>query len=187
MELPQIVLSPRAKKILIWTGYPAFALLVMVITLFAALPRDRIKDKLEIGLSGDPMSGSPMALGVDVTIGDLGLSLLTGLGLRASDIVVRTRPVDTNIKPARYLIEDVSIKTGLFGLMFRRPTYTVKAHALSGELKAKIGMSPAEQSIFVATRGRSRHRVTRRSGSGRATVWKVQNQGRLVFDVLRSS
>ncbi len=153
MDLPQIVLTPRAKKILIWTGYPAFALLVMVIALFASLPRDRIKDKLETGFSGDPMSGSPMALGVDVTIGDLGLSLLTGLGLRASDIVVRTRPADPNVKPARYLIDDVSIKTGIFGLMFRRPSYTVKAHALSGELKAKIGMSPAEQSIFVDAHG----------------------------------
>jgi type II secretion system protein N len=149
MELPQIALSPRLKKILIWSGYPTFALFVVVVTIFASLPRDRIKDKLETGLSADPMSGAPMALGVDVTIGELGLNLLTGLGLSASDIVVRTRPLDQNIKPARYLIEDVSLKVGLFGLMFGRPTYTVRAHALQGELKAKIGMSPAQQTIFI--------------------------------------
>jgi type II secretion system protein N len=145
----EIVIPQRIRRILVWVGYPLFALLVASIALFASIPRERVKDKIETTLSADPMSGAPGAIGADVTIGDLGLTLFTGLGVVANDVVVRTRPTLPEQKPARYIIDQVRVKVGLFGLMFNRPTYKIRAHAFDGDLKAAIGMSPSVQTIEI--------------------------------------
>jgi hypothetical protein len=118
INLPHIEIPPRFRKPLIWAGWPLFFLAVMMITLFASLPRDRVKDRIEATLAQDPMSGQPGALGADVTIGDLGLTLFTGAGIKAKDVVIRTRPPNPNDKPARYIVDDVTVRAGLLGLLF---------------------------------------------------------------------
>jgi type II secretion system protein N len=148
-----IAIPPRLRQALRYAGYPAFALAVALSTLFATLPRDRIKDKLESTLSADPMSGTPGALGMEVSIGDLGLTLFTGAGLSGKNIVLRSRPVRTGEKPARYVIDDATVHVGLFGLLFNRPSYSFKAHLLSGTVRGALGLSPAEQDIDIDADG----------------------------------
>ena len=148
-----LVIPPKLRKPLIWAGYPLFAVTVMLVTMFFTLPRDRVKYRIESVLSADPMSGQPGAINMDVTIGDLSLTLFTGAGIKAKDVVLRTRPVDTNIKPARYLIDDVTVKMGLFGLLFNRPSYSFKAHALSGTVSGQFALSPSEERIKIEAEG----------------------------------
>ena len=62
-----------------------------------SVPRERVKDRLETALSADVTTGQPLAIGMDVDIGDVdSLKLFTGLGFKASDIVLRTRPITPN-------------------------------------------------------------------------------------------
>jgi type II secretion system protein N len=133
-----IDLTPRQRRILTWTGYPLFALLVALITFYSSVPRERVKDKLEMALSADVSSGQPLAIGMDVQIGELSTTLFTGVGFKAQDIVLRTRPIAQGEKPARYIIDDVRVRLGLFSTMFGRPAYSFTAHALSGTVKGKV-------------------------------------------------
>jgi type II secretion system protein N len=143
----------RFRKPLMWAGWVFFALGVSLITVFASLPRDRIKDRIETVLSADPSSMQPGALGMDVQIGDLSLTLFTGAGLRAKDVVLRTRPLKEGDKPARYLVDDLTVHVGLLGLLFNRPTYKFKAHGLSGSVTGEISISPSEQRIKIDADG----------------------------------
>jgi type II secretion system protein N len=148
-----LVIPPKLKKPLIWVGYPLFAIVVMTMTMFLTIPSDRVKFRIESVLSADPMSGAPGAINMDVSIGDLSLTLFTGAGIKAKDIVLYTRPVDVNVKPARYLINDVTFHVGLLGLLFNRPTYSFKAHALSGTVSGQFALSPSEERIKIEADG----------------------------------
>jgi type II secretion system protein N len=130
-------LTPRQKQLLAWSGYPLFALVVAMLMFLTSVPRERVKDRLEAALSADVSSGQPMAIGMDVTIGDFDLTMLTGLGFKASDIVLRSRPINVAEKPTRYLIDDLRIRLGLFSTLFGKPSYSFKAHALSGEVSGQ--------------------------------------------------
>ncbi len=147
------VIPARLRRPLIWAGYPAFALAVALVTVYLSIPRDKVKDRLESTLSADPMTGAPGAIGMDVTIGDLGLTLFTGAGVKLKDVVLRSRPMNPTDKPARYLIDDATIHVGLIGLLFNRPTYSFKAHGLSGTVTGEISFSPSEQRIKIEASG----------------------------------
>jgi type II secretion system protein N len=141
IAIPEI--PPRVKKYLTWAGYPLFAIAVVMITIFATLPRDRIKDKIETALS------APEGIGMDVTVGDVGLMLFTGAGIKATDVVLRSRPMQQDVKPARYVIDDIKLRVGLLGLLFRHPTYRFKAHTMQGELRGAISASSSQEDITL--------------------------------------
>ena len=155
--LPEIKLSPRWSRVLRVAGYALFAIVVAVTTLYVTLPRERIKEKIEATLSADPSTalaqGNLAAIGMNVDIGELGLTLLTGPGLNAERIELRSRPVNPNDKPARYVIDDAKVKVGLLGAMFGRPTYRFTAHGFDGEVSGAITMAPSEQTIRIDVKG----------------------------------
>ncbi len=130
--------TPRQRRWAAWVGYPLFALFMALMAFYWSVPRDRVKDRLETALSADVTSGQPLAIGMDVQIGELTMKLFTGLGFRATDIVLRTRPINVGEKPARYVIDDVRVRLGLFAMMFGRPSYSFVAHALSGTVEGNI-------------------------------------------------
>jgi type II secretion system protein N len=150
-QLPQI--PPHLRRPARNVGWVLFTIVIALVTMYASLPRDRIKDRIEATLSADPMSGRPGALGMDATIGDLSLTLFTGAGLKARDVVLRSRPVNPNDKPARYTIDEVTVHVGLLGLLFNRPTYTFKAHLLQGTVSGEISLNPSEERIKIDASG----------------------------------
>jgi type II secretion system protein N len=144
-----IPLSSKQRRILTYTGYPLFALFVAMLTFFWSVPRERVKDRLETALSADVTSGQPLAIGMDVEIGDLSLKLFTGLGFKATDVVLRTRPINPGEKPARYIIDDVRVRLGLFSTMFGRPSYSFVGHALSGSIEGNVSGNNDESKVAV--------------------------------------
>ncbi|HEX6837822.1 MAG TPA: type II secretion system protein GspN [Polyangia bacterium] len=144
-----IELTARQRRIVIWAGYPLFALFVALLAFYWSVPRERVKDQLESALSADVTSGQPLAIGMDVEIGDLSLRLFTGVGFKASNIVLRTRPVVQGEKPARYIIDDVRVRLGLFSTMFGRPSYSFLAHALSGSVEGHVSGNNEESKVAV--------------------------------------
>src|SRR5205823_4958768 len=90
--LPQIPEQyQRAAK---WVFYPLVALVVFNVSLYFALPRDRIRDQV--------LAGASDALGMNVTAGDFDLTLFTGPGFSAKDVVLKTKPALPTEKPVRY-------------------------------------------------------------------------------------
>jgi type II secretion system protein N len=133
-----IELTPQQRRLLLWAGYPLFALLVALLTFYWSVPRDRVKDRLEAALSADVTTAQPLAIGMDVSIGELKLTLFTGAGFNATDVVLRTRPINPGDKPARYIVDDVRLRVGLLSTLFGHPNYSFKAHALSGTVSGHI-------------------------------------------------
>jgi type II secretion system protein N len=150
-ELPP--LSPRVRRVLIWAGYPLWAIAVAVLTLYATVPRDRIKDKLETSLAADPMSTTPLAIGMDATIEDVGLTLFSGFGVRVKNVVLRSRPLNPNDKPSRWFVDDTTVHVGLLGLLFGKPAYSFKGHALGGSAHGKIAASLDETTMKIDADG----------------------------------
>jgi type II secretion system protein N len=136
-------LQPWMRTALKIVGHVAFALFVVILTVFIALPRDRIKERLETLLS------DPMVLNSEVTIDSLGLTILTGAGVRGKDIILRTRPLDTTVKPSRFVVDDVTVRFGLIGLAFSRPSYRFVGHGFSGEVEGRFDYSSAEEHLEV--------------------------------------
>jgi type II secretion system protein N len=141
---------PRARRPLLWVGYLGFAMAVALLTLFVTLPRDRIKDRIEAMLSGDPTLGG---IGMDVSIGDFGLTLFTGAGVRGKDVVLRSRPVSPTEKPARYVLDEATVHVGLFGLLFNRPGYSFKVRGLSGLLTGAVSSAADETRMKIELSG----------------------------------
>jgi type II secretion system protein N len=148
-RLRAIDLTERQRRVLTWVGYPLFALFVALLAFYWSVPRERVKDRLETALSADVTSGQPLAIGMDVEIGDLKLRLFTGLGFKATDIVLRTRPLVPGEKPARYIIDDVRVRLGLFSTLFGRPSYSFLAHALSGSVEGHVSGNADETRAVV--------------------------------------
>ncbi|HWE27007.1 MAG TPA: type II secretion system protein GspN [Polyangia bacterium] len=137
-RLRAVELTERQRRTLTWVGYPLFAVFVALLAFYWSVPRERVKDRLETALSADVTSGQPLAIGMDVDIGELSLRLFTGLGFKATDIVLRTRPLTPGEKPARYIIDDVRVRLGLLSTLVGRASYSFVAHALSGSVEGQV-------------------------------------------------
>ncbi|HEX2570243.1 MAG TPA: type II secretion system protein GspN [Polyangia bacterium] len=140
----------RAAK---WVGYPAFVLAVMIASFYLALPRDRIKERLETTASG--------ALNADVSIETLGLTFFTGPGLDAEGIVVRTRPTGfppggaagANDKPQRYVVDEVVVHPNLLDLIRKRIGGRLTAQLAGGTVRLRGSMDADETEASLEAHG----------------------------------
>ncbi len=119
-------LTPKLRKHWQWWVYPLSFLFFALVSFALSLPRDRIKEHLERELSAET-SASPIGLGMDVQIENLSTSLFTGLGATAHHMVLRTRPSNPQEKVARYVIDKLQVRVGMWGLLWDRPTVRVSA------------------------------------------------------------
>ncbi len=132
MDLPRI--PDRLVRPLKWAGYPAFAVVAFVVSLWATLPRDRIKDLLE----GDASA----LLGAEVSANDFGLTLFTGPGVSAGSMIIKTRPTDPGAKPARIGVDDLTIHFSLYSTLRGWADASFKAHAAHGVIAGKYRAVP---------------------------------------------
>ena len=133
-------------------GYPLFALCVFLASFYYSLPLDRIKDRLQRELSqdsGPPAPGSGawgIGLGMDVTIGDIGLNLLP-VGASAADGTLRPRPArgaspepDAQKRSKAMLVESLRLRAPVLALLFGDRVLGVDVQALGGTVTADGGL-----------------------------------------------
>ena len=132
-----------------FVGYPAAALFFASLTFALSIDRDRVKEHLMERLGSDPVSGAPLALGLDTQINRVSVSVFTGLGVTAYDVVVRRPASKDGDKPIRHFLDEVRVKVGLFGLIFRRPTYRFRAKLLGGEIAGSVSVGGSSTEIQI--------------------------------------
>jgi len=145
-EVPPVLRRP-----LRLAGYPLFAFFIAVLSFAIALPRDKVKERLEFLLSQDPTASQPMGLGMDVKAGELSLSIL-GRGIHADNVVLRTRPLRSSDKPARFVLDAVDVNVGLFGLLLARPTYGFSVSAFGGSVDGGIRVATTGNNYDIEAR-----------------------------------
>ena len=103
----------RFRRPLKWVGYPAFALAMFVISLYLTLPKQRIQEQVETGVSE--------WLGSEVKVNEsFGLTFIAGPGVTARGVSITLRPInpaDKAEKKVRYDIDDVTVRFGLIDLI----------------------------------------------------------------------
>lgn len=132
-----------------YAGYPAAALFFAAITFYVSIDRDRVKEHLIERLGSDPASGAPLALGVETQIDHVSVSVFSGLGVTAYEMVVRRPPPKEGDKPIRHFIDELKVKVGLFGLILRRPTYRFKAKLLGGEIAGTVAVGSTDTEVSI--------------------------------------
>lgn len=149
--LESLQLSERQLRVLRVALYAGFGLFAFFVALYASLPRDRMRERLERELSQDPSPMAPLGTGMDVTIGDLGLSLLPP-GIKAQTITLKPRlatqpapPEAGDIrKPSFFFIESLAVRTSLLDLLFGRRGLRFDLSAFSGQASGEAGLSGDE-------------------------------------------
>ena len=144
ISIEQIPLPLR--RVSRWVGYPIFAIVVALMSLYFSLPRDVIRDRIETALSADSRAPQP-GLGMDVRINEVDLTILLGPGVFLDHVEMRTRPTVPTEKPTRFVIDDLTLRTGILGQLFHSPSYSFKSHLLSGELSGDVSMSKSSSEV----------------------------------------
>ncbi len=144
-------LKKNQARLLRIVGYPIFAIAVFFASFYFSLPLDRIKDRLQRELSqdsGPPAPGSGawgIGLGMDVTIGDIGLHLMP-IGAGASDVMLRPRLTpgaapDSTQRPKAMLVEQLRLRAPILALLTGDRVLGIDVEALGGTLTADGGLT----------------------------------------------
>jgi type II secretion system protein N len=157
-------LSERQRRLLRWVGYPGFALLTFLLAFYASIPRDRLRDRLERELSQDPSPSAPMGTGMDVSIGDLSLSLVPP-GATLRDITLKQRifpgpgagpgadDKDKAAKPRAYFIESIGLRASILDLLVGARSGRVVLSGFDGEAIAEARLSGSEVKAELDIKG----------------------------------
>ncbi|MSP59019.1 MAG: type II secretion system protein GspN [Myxococcales bacterium] len=136
LHLPDKLIAPAK-----WVGYPLFALLVFVLSLYQALPRKQIQERLE--------NDATAILGATVEADDFGLTLFSGPGVSATTVLVKTRPLSPAEKPTRYTVEDLVLHFSLYQLLRGFADTSFSGRIASGSVSGKFRSVPDEGLLVV--------------------------------------
>jgi type II secretion system protein N len=142
-----IAIPDKLRRPIKWVGYPLFALFTFMLSVYFTLPRERIKDRL----ISDAQTW--LNLDLDVKDGDFGLTLFTGPGVTASPVIAKTRPATPSEKPARLLVDDVTVHFGLFSALRGFADTSFSGHAAGGAISGRYKSVPDEGLIVIDTSG----------------------------------
>jgi type II secretion system protein N len=136
--------SVLARRLIKWIGYPLFGLFCFVVFLYLTFPFDRIKDRVERQLSA---SGD-----MTVKIDELGPSPLLGVNAERVLVVMKPKPKPPpplaapgeppppppeKPRPVRILLDEVTVKASLFGLLTGATDVSFDVEGLGGSISGE--------------------------------------------------
>lgn len=135
-------MKPVAMKILKYAGYVFFALMVMLFTVYAAFPYERLTPMIKRQLS---QGGR-----YQVTIGSVGPAFLAGVTLK--DVVVTTPAERPKDKPGRMVIKEAVIKYSIWALLTGKSEVSFHLTALGGEIEGSTEKTKKRRIIELEIR-----------------------------------
>lgn len=106
IQLPQVNLGPRARKIVRYTGFTLLALIVFVVALQLSFPYDRVKDKL-IEAAADKY---------EITIGKVERGIMPGR-VYFKAVSIRTRQTKPDDVVNTFYIDKLELDVGILSLL----------------------------------------------------------------------
>lgn len=116
------------KKILKWTGYPAFFLLCFVFFAYKTFPYDRLADRLV---------HEAQLRGYEIEIIDLTHSGLTGLTFENLRVVL---PAEEGSPPLDVIFDELTVSTSLFSLFSDTKSFSFDAELAGGEAEGDVSL-----------------------------------------------
>ena len=141
MKWPLPPLPEPVRRGLRYVGYPLFALTVLVLALYASLPRARIQERVERMASA--------ALNADVKMRSFGLTLFSGAGIDADTIEIRTRPQGGGEKPQRYVVDDVVVHLGVIEALRDRTDVSFRGEVAGGSVSGVVRVAPPPEDGYL--------------------------------------
>jgi len=120
-------MNRKLAKGLKYSGYTAFAVVVMLISAYMAFPFERLKDVITTKLT---QGGR-----YDVTIGSV--SAAFPIGVTLEDLVMESRPERPKEKPSKMVIDKATVTFGFFSLLTGRPEIHFSVDTLGGHINGK--------------------------------------------------
>jgi type II secretion system protein N len=126
------------KKILKWTGYPAFFLLCFVFFAYKTFPYEKLADRLvrEAALRG-----------YEVEIVDMTHSGLTGLELEGVRVVLPSDSEDS--PPLDVVFDELEVGTTLLSLISSSKTYEFEAELGGGEVEGEVTTGAESMAVDI--------------------------------------
>lgn len=136
----------RFRRPLKWVGYPAFGFFMFFISLYLTLPKQRIQEQVETGVSD--------WLGAEVKVNEsFGLTLITGAGVTARGVSIIPKPANPADKKIRYDLDDVTVRFGLLQLMRGQSGARFTAHLARGAVNGSFRSVPEEGLLVLDVGG----------------------------------
>lgn len=123
------------RKILKWTGYPAFFLFCFVFFLYKTFPYDRLADRLV---------QEARARGYELEIIDLTHSGLTGLTFESLRLAL---PEEGDAPPLDVIIDELTVSTSLFSLISDTKSYSFDAELAGGEAEGDLTVGESSMEV----------------------------------------
>jgi type II secretion system protein N len=134
LKLPTvpITLSPRARRILTLSGYPAFYLFCLFVFAYFTFPYERLKERLLVEL--DAQRGSnPTAQHIEID--SLGPYWLSGVSVKGLKVISpRTPGPDGDRPPSKLTIDKAHLRVSILPLLIGRVTVSFGASAFGGSI-----------------------------------------------------
>lgn len=116
------------KKILTWTGYPAFFLLCFVFFAYKTFPYDRLADRL---------AAEARIRGYEIEIIDLTHSGLSGLTFEGLRVML---PAAEGSPPLDVIFDELTVSASLFSLMSDTKSFSFDAELAGGEADGDVSV-----------------------------------------------
>jgi type II secretion system protein N len=134
------MMSDRARRLLKIAAMATFGWVVFLTVFVLTLPYGRVKDYLVVLADQQ---------GYDVEVKSLGPAL--GLGIRARDITIASRPSDGG-KPTRIAVPVARLHWSLLGALAGRQTFQVSASLFGGDVDVETSRSKSESGLHVSAK-----------------------------------
>jgi len=142
----KVQIPEKLRRPIKWVGFPLFAVAVFNLSLYVTLPRDRIRERVE-HVVGD-------ALDMEVSAQDFGLSLLTGPGVSAGTLTLKTKPAaGSGEKPVTYEARDVAVRFDVLRLLRGFVGTSFRGSVGGGRIDGRYHSVPEESAVTVDATG----------------------------------
>ena len=145
-----MMMSPKAKKILRWVGYPVIYVFLLVLFIRVTLPFERARSLIQ-----SRVNSALADSGIYVSIGELGGYWFTGLELRDVTITETIDPTEEGAKPTKFVstIDELQASVSPFSLLAGDIALSFSGDAFGGQLDGDLEDDSGTRSLFLNLEG----------------------------------
>jgi type II secretion system protein N len=127
-----ITLSPRARRILVFSGYPAFYLFCLFLFAYWTFPYERLKDRLLVELDAQ-RANNPTAQHIEID--SLGPYWFSGVSVKGLRLISPPTPgQDSDKPPGKLAFDQAHVRVSILPLLIGRVTVSFGAAAFGGNV-----------------------------------------------------